>query len=1089
MAWFSKTLNAKHLDQLLQRLADGLPLSAEQAAFSWPRPLDERIPQLSCQLNRYRIALETLADHERELPAALDFTTGFTGIAAAINELIGREAKRRAEEEDLNRWMDAISNGDYSARLNVEMALNIDLLQKFNRVAERLAKLDHEQQLRDRYNQATEDLAADLRGDFDEAELGKRLLARVSKVCGADTGAFYRRCEQGEYERIAGYALSQRHQMSHRFKPGEGLLGRAVEEQALVVLDKVPADYLPMESALIQGASRQLLLWPIVYLGEVIAAVELASFNTFTAEDIQWLERQTESVGITLSMATARQTMTQLLKDSEQKNEELRAQQEELRAQSEELRAQGDAMQQLNADLEEKNEALSRFQAELEEKNELLQRQQAELEQHNQELEQQKQALKEKQRAVERASRYKSEFLANMSHELRTPLNSLLLLSSDLLENSEGNLTEEQLESIEMIKKGGSDLLNLINDILDLSKIEAGQLRVIREPVDLASQCKELVALLRPLAEQKNLALKLNVHPELPDAIYSDGQRIAQILKNLLSNAIKFTEQGEVSVEIAPVTEDQAKQASWNSGVIIKVRDTGPGIAKDRIDEVFEAFQQGDGSITRKHGGTGLGLSISRQLARRLGGELMLESELGKGSCFSLLLPVDGLKDGEKVDEVKVESASTAARQSSGSDASRPLANVQALPLPDDNPYQDDRDQCQPGDCSILIIEDDASFAKTLMKQMRKKQFKVLASPKGQDGLALAQHFRPVGIVLDLGLPDMDGRDVVAALKNHPVTESIPIHVVSARDYDPGLLRLGVVDYLQKPVSQSALQELISNLDGVRGTPTRRLLVVEDHEITQKTLQKLLGRQELEVTTVTTGEEALRQLEQQTFDGMILDLGLPDMTGRELLEHMQEKGLELPVIVYTGGELSEQEYRALREHTENIVLKGSEGKKRLEDEVSLFLHGLSARIKHSSPQESAAVSHKAIDADTSLEGKKVLLVDDDVRNAFALNKVLRKQGLSVVIANDGQLALEKLEQNPDVDLVLMDIMMPVMDGYQSMQHIRKMPQYEKLPIIALTAKAMAEDRQKCLDAGANDYLAKPIDLDKLLSLMRLYLKE
>jgi CheY-like chemotaxis protein len=1065
---------ADSIARALERVADGLPLNAEDAAENWPPPLDRRLPEFARKMRAIRSFAETLAAGE-SFPEPLAEDSGFEGLATALNRLLDEERKLREQQESINAWIQAMLAGKYDFVLEHAEQDKAEHIQGLLQLARHLEAEAEANRQRQHWAEATEALSEALRGEFDVEEIGERLLRVVCEKSGALCGAFYHRGKDGTYQRKAARGMARRHAMTDSFVSGEGLLGQAVAEGELATIQAIPEDYLPLESALSRGQPRHVLLWPIAHLNDVVAAVELAALTPFDDAVLGWLRDNTASVGVTLSMATARETMADLLEDAQIKNEELKTQQEE-------LKAQGEAMEQLNAELEEKNEAAMRLQAELEEKNELLERQQAELEEHNELLERQKAELKQREEALERASRYKSEFLANMSHELRTPLNSLLLLSEHLLDNEEGNLTEEQLESIEMIRKGGKDLLSLINDILDLSKIEAGQMKVIREPVELAPQAQDLTAQLSPLATKKGITLRTVVDKGTPSVLYSDSQRIAQILKNLISNAIKFTDKGGITVRVGPVDKpvELPDGRRLGEGVVVRVSDSGVGIPKDRQDEIFEAFQQGDGSVTRKYGGTGLGLAISRTLARRLGGELVLETSSSKGSTFALYLPVDGLKD--------VDGSSLAQEDAPAPKVLEEAVTTEVGGLPKDNPLKDDRDTCAPGDKTLLIIEDDVSFAKTLVKQARKKGFAVLAATHGKDGLALAAHFRPVGIVLDLGLPDMDGQQVITRLKADPELSRIPIHVVSARDRDPGLLALGVVDVLQKPLSPQELKDLLDSLSVVSGLPQSRLLVVEDDELTCQIISKHLQGQAVDLVFAGTGRQAMALLRKEKFDGMLLDLGLPDMSGRELLEQMANEDIRLPVIIHTGHDLDEDEYAALRDFSDNIVLKGKEGSKRLVDEVALFLHGLQAHLGKGGAKVPATADNPELD-DELLQDKKVLLVDDDVRNAFALNKLLRKHGLSVVIANDGKLGLEKLQENPDLDIILMDIMMPVMDGYEAMRKIRGMPDFKDLPILALTAKAMPEDRQKCLDAGATDYLAKPIDIDKLLSLIKLYLRQ
>jgi signal transduction histidine kinase/CheY-like chemotaxis protein len=1042
------------LTAVLQRLADGLPLPPEVA--QWPPALRESLAAMAAQLTGVQARLAALCDPDSPLPEPLPTGQGFAGIAHHLNRVIQREAATRRGQAAISAWLDEMLAGRYSHTFDASVGLLGQDLRRFNQLAARLGELEQTHVRRQRRAEQTAALYAALLGEHDLPELGRRLLAQLCQATGAVTGAFYAPDDNGLYQRLAGHALSQRHAMAPTFRAGEGLLGQAVAEGEPMVLRDIPPDYLPLESALVQGQPRELLLWPLSWLGQPVAAVELASLAPFPPETLDWLRELHEVAAVTLSMASARGTVAALLADARTKNEELRAQQEE-------LRAQGEAMQQLNAALEEKNEAAMRLQAELEEKNEMLTRQQAELEEINVQLEQKQEELQRRKDEAERASRYKSEFLANMSHELRTPLNSLLLLSGHLLENEDSNLSPDQLESLAMTKRDAEDLLTLINNILDLSKIEAGQLRVIREPVEPAAQVRSLATQIEPLARDKGIALQLQDNADAPMRIYSDGQRIAQILKNLIGNAIKFTEHGSVTVELtavnSPTSLPDGRQIT--DGVAFHVVDTGPGIAPERLEEIFEAFQQGDGSITRKYGGTGLGLTISRQLARRLGGDILVESTPGHGSRFSLLLPQDGL-----------EHADTAPAAEPAPPRALPAAAAPAesLPLPADNPLDDDRAQCTAGTRSLLVIEDNVAFARILIKQIRKNGF-----------LALARHFRPVGIVLDLVLPDLTGREVLEQLKADPATAAIPVHIVSGRDRDPALLALGVVDFVQKPLSPERLTELLDALTAVRGGAPARLLVVEDDRATQIALTKALNKQAVELRFARTGAEALAMLEREGADGMLLDLGLPDMSGLELLEEMARRGLPpLPLIVHTGRDLAQDEYVALRKYTDNIVLKGEQGSRRLLDEVALLLHGLQARMARPSAPP------PTVD-DRVLEGHKVLLVDDDVRSAFALNKVLRKHGLSVVLANDGQLALQKLAEQGDIELVLMDIMMPVMDGYEAIRRIRADERFKHLPVIALTAKTMAEDRDKCLAAGADDYLAKPVDIDKLLSLLQLYL--
>lgn len=1079
MFWSAKSSNKiVMLDTALQRLADGLPLPLETA--SWPEPLNTTVPELAKRLTLLREHLDALAQGQAEL-ALLPESSGLAGLTTSVNALQRKIQKNSNTLTQLESWFENIETGNLTYRIDEQDTLNNKILRQINQLTDQLHSQQALQEQQIQEAAYTESLANVLRGELTVEELGEHLLSELCTTTVALTGTFYLYSSNGIYQRYASYGFSQRHTFNQDVVVGEGLLGQAIRDDKLTVLDEVPEGYLPIESSMALGKPRKLLLWPISLFGKPLGAVELGSVSEFSPWQLAWMRRVEENIAIAISTSQARDKMAILLNESETKNEELKSQKEE-------LRVQGETMLQLNSNLAEKNESAMRLQAELEEKNELLNRQQAVLEEHNEALERQKAELHQRRAEVERASRYKSEFLANMSHELRTPLNSLLLLSGLLIDNEDNNLTEDQLESLAMIQKGGQDLLTLINDILDLSKIEAGQLKVIKEHVEPIAQIQDLADLLAPLAEHKGIELTVNAATDTPNQIHSDSQRIAQIIKNLISNAIKFTEQGGVSINLSAITQPikLPNNTTLTDGLRIEVKDSGLGIAPERHDEVFEAFQQGDGSITRKYGGTGLGLAISRQLARRLGGDITLESTLGQGASFFLLLPYNGLNDADTpVDATPPKREKAAAPQPAQAPVNEPVS-APKLVMPSDNPLDDDRESCAPNERCLLLIEDDVAFARTVLKHIRKKDYKALAATNGTDGLALAAIFKPEGIVLDLGLPDLDGREVIEALKNNPITHDIPVHIVSSRDKDLSLLSLGAVDVIQKPVNTHTLKVLLDNLTTVCNGEPGRLLVVEDDEATRVTLSKALAKQAVLLTFATTGAEALALLNEQVFDGMLLDLGLPDMNGQDILDELENRKIHIPVIVHTGRELSESEYQALRDYSDSIVLKGSEGGKRLLDEVALFVHNI--QIQANKPQSKSVVAKPTSD-NSVLQNKKVLLVDDDMRNAFAMNKILRKYELVVVLADDGQLALDKLAEQPDIDIVLMDIMMPIMDGYEAMQRMRQDSRFSDIPVIALTAKAMNEDREKCINAGADDYLTKPVDIDKLLSLLHLYLTQ
>jgi CheY-like chemotaxis protein/CHASE3 domain sensor protein len=750
--------------------------------------------------------------------------------------------------------------------------------------------------------------------------------------------------------------------------------------------------------------------------------------------------------------AKARAQLILYTQELEQREEELKIQQEELKASNEEIEA-------ANEELEEKTRAL-------EQQNTQIQRQ-------SHELAQATRVAEEKTREVEQASKYKSEFLANMSHELRTPLNSLLILARLLASNEKGNLTEEQVDEARVIHNGGLELLGLINDILDLSKVEAGKLTVNAEEVAADSIIAHLQQQFDPVARDKGLAFPVVVADDAPRSLNTDSQRVQQILKNLLSNAFKFTEKGSVTLEVhrpASGTAFQRDGLDGRSAIAFSVTDTGIGIEASKFRDIFEAFQQENGSIDRHYGGTGLGLTIARKFAHMLGGEIHVESRKGSGSRFTLMLPLArrGVLD------------TPAPEPDDGRMALKPMprSSVSAF-------IADDRGAIQARDKVLLVIEDDPAFAGILTNIARKRGYKCLAAGDGKSGLVLAVEQPVTAILLDLKLPDLDGMQVLDQLKHDLRTRHIPVHIISGRDESElAPLRKGAIGFLAKPADKEALDGVFGKIDTMLAAGAKRLLVVEDDQKTQVAIQALLKKQDLEITFAGTGEAALAHIAGTRFDCIILDLRLPDMTGFEALERMEREVRPLPpVIVYTARELSEDENRKLNRYTGSIVIKGAKSPERLLDEVTLFLHSVESTLS-ADQQDMIRMQHNP---DKVLQGRTVLLVDDDLRNTFALSKLLRAHGMTIVIADNGQMALEKLESDKTIDLVIMDIMMPVMDGYQAMRAIRAKARFAALPIVALTARAMPEEQEKCLAAGANDYLTKPVDVERLLTLLRVWL--
>jgi CheY-like chemotaxis protein len=916
---------------------------------------------------------------------------------------------------------------------------------------------------------------------------------------------------------IASYAYKSRKHVANRFTEGEGLVGQAALEKQPILLTNVPDDYVQVTSGLGAAPPRNIIVLPILFEGEVKAVIELGSFNTFSQIHQLFLDQLSESIGVVLNVIQANMRTEELLEQSQNltlelqnQSKELQAQQEELERSNTELKSQAESLRASEELLRQQQEELQQVNEELEEKASLLAEQNKKVEQKNKEVEAARLALEEKAQQLALSSKYKSEFLANMSHELRTPLNSLLILAKLLSDNKDGNLNQKQVEYAQTIFSSGTDLLNLINDVLDLSKVEAGKLDVHPTEVPIAEISEFVDRGFRPLAEEKGLSFKVDVMPDLPPAIVTDGHRLQQVLKNLLSNALKFTHTGGVTLTIrraekgrrfATRTLDVAPDV-----IAFAVSDTGIGIPKDKQQLIFEAFQQADGSTSRKYGGTGLGLSISREITRLLGGEIRVESSPGKGSTFTLFLPGRYVDSGAQGSGVRsrgtAASALPAPRQPAGAARTEPGSSDVAVidpPEPDlqdrssqlavrnsqASPITDDRSEIQPGDRSVLIVENDPNFARILLNMAREKEFKGIIAFDGEEAINLAHAYHPDAVTLDIDLPGMDGWAVLDRLKHHPDTRHIPVHVISGISKKQRGLKAGAIAYLEKPVSKEALDDAFGRIQNFLEERVRRLLVVEDDETQRNAIIELVGADDVTITAVASAEGALHELASTHYDCMVLDLGLHDMSGFDLLERVKsDEGMStIPIIIYTGKELSPAEETRLRKYAETIIVKDVKSPERLLDETALFLHRVEAKL----PDQKRRMLEQLHTADTIFAGKRVLIVDDDVRNIFSLTSMLEDHGMQATFVENGQEALNALEADPSIDLVLMDIMMPGMDGYETTQAIRQNPKFKVLPIIALTAKAMKGDREKTIAAGASDYITKPVDPEQLLSLMRVWL--
>ncbi len=893
-----------------------------------------------------------------------------------------------------------------------------------------------------------------LQGQRDLATVGRLLLSELTTLVNAQQGILYQMETEGTpgLRLLSAFADDGEHGHREHLRLGDGLIGQCALEKRRMLITDIPQDAVSISTGLIQARPRNIIVLPVLFEDQVKAVIELASLGSFTPSHLTFLEQLTTSIGIVLNSIEATMQTEELLQQSQQLAAELQAQQREL--------------QQTNEQLAQKAQQLAERNVEVERKN--------------QEIEQARRALEEKAAELALTSKYKSEFLANMSHELRTPLNSILILGQQLSENPEGNLTPKQVEFARTIHGAGTDLLNLISDILDLSKIESGTVSVEAEEVFFAPLIEMISRPFLHEAENRHLAFEVQVDPQLTRMV-TDAKRLQQVLKNLLSNAFKFTDHGKVRLTVTTAT------SGWNADhpvlkgaatvIAFAVTDTGIGIPPEKQKIIFEAFQQADASTSRRFGGTGLGLAISRELANLLGGEIHLQSVPGEGSTFILYLPLTYVGPAAKLAAVLPPPASTA----------QPVTVLSSTYGPDlmTEVISDDRDLVQPDDLSLLIVEDDPYYLHILIDQARDAGFKVLAAQRGEEALHLARMYHPTAVSLDVFLPDMLGWNVLSQLKHDPATRHIPVQLVTLDDDRQHGLAQGAFAFMTKPTTSEGLEEALTRLKAYTTTARKRLLVVEDNPAERLGITELLGDADIEIATTSTGAEALALLREQPFDCVVLDLRLPDMTGFAVLEQMRddERLHDVPVVVFTGKELSPEEDARLHVLARSVVVKGVESPERLLDETALFLHRVVAAL----PEAKQQLLERLHSSDDDLAGKRVLVVDDDVRNIFALSSVLERRGMQVLTAGTGREAIDLLSTTDDVAIVLMDIMMPDMDGYETMQVIRQNPTFRRLPIIALTAKAMKGDRERCLEAGASDYLAKPVNTEQLLTSLRMWL--
>jgi CheY-like chemotaxis protein/methyl-accepting chemotaxis protein len=976
----------------------------------------------------------------------------------------------------------AVANEIAAGNMDVEMPIrsNNDMLGKaLYTMTNNLKRISKENEDESWIKSGQSGLSDCMRGEQNIVELAKNIITYLTKYVHGNVGAFYL-LEDGKDEPVlkltGSYAYTRRKNISKEFSIGEGLVGQAaLEKETIVVNDVILDEDFPITAGTFVKQSRTIVVQPFILNKKLVGVFEIGSTERFTDHDLNLLKLVADNIAISINSARDRQKMKLLLDESQRQSDELLEQQQKMKEQSDALKRTNEELEVRTLDLEKQKEEVVVARADIE----------------------------RKAKDLELANKYKSEFLANMSHELRTPLNSLLILAKELSKNEKKNLNEDQVKDVNIIYEGGVDLLNLINDILDLSKIEAGRMAANLAEIQIRDIAINLSKQFEHVARQKNIGFKIELEEGLEHFI-SDQQRLEQILKNLLSNAIKFTNQGEVKLSITrSVTVLNIHNKNYPSGeaLLFTVSDTGIGIEKNKQAMIFEAFQQANGGLSRQYGGTGLGLTISRQLATLLEGEIGLKSQIGEGSEFTLYLPLSPKIEQNEVQtaaaaisKISHERSVTAEISHTGVSTSNNIVQSEHSPVAKQTLKRvnmgqhtlidDDRQHIVSGDHSILIIEDDHNFADILKKEIRNHGIKVIVADRGEEGLELASRYLPDGIILDLRLPDVNGLIVLDNLKFKLETRHIPIHVFSVDDQEPEILERGAIGFISKPVTQKDIESAIKKIENIYNAGVKDILIIEDNKTSQQSIVRLLENKEIRITTSDTGRRALELLSTQHFDCVILDLTLPDMTGFDVLKELQEVGRKnIPIIVYTGKELSKEEIAELNKYTHSIIIKGVISPERLLDEVSLFLHSLSTNMS----EEQQRIVAKLHDPEELLKGRKIMIVDDDMRNIYVLSKKLSDVGMDVYTAENGSVALQLLKEHEDIEIVIMDIMMPVMDGLEAIRRIRKQNQLEKLPIISLTAKAMAEDKEQCMAAGANDYLTKPVDMDQLISLIRIWL--
>ncbi len=1000
------------------------------------------------------------------------------------NDLLRRdklEKELKAKDLEISRRVNVIqqvanrvSNGDYTQKLvdNYDGDLG-ELVDSLNHMTDSLKDSFDKLNRSDWHQKGLALINESLVGNKSVSQVTIDSLNQLIEYGECINGAVYL-VDEGKLRLTTAFGLENN--MKQVFDLGEGMVGQAYIQKIPKVYNDLDENDFAVSFATGKIKINAIVLIPIILHNESIGVLELSSNTNFDQHQVDYFAESSRNIAIALNAAKGREKEQRLLEETQAQSEELQVQHSELENLNTELEAQTQKLQASEEELKVQQEELMQTNTELEERSKLL-------EEKNHLIAERNSEIQKKAEELELSTKYKSEFLANMSHELRTPLNSILLLSRLMAENSDNNLNEDQIESAKVIQSSGTSLLTLIDEILDLAKIESGKMSLEYQDIVLEEVVRDLKNLMNPIVKEKGIRFDINIDDSLPKNIESDRLRLDQVLRNLLSNALKFTKQGSVELNI--------KQNSKNQDFIIfSVKDTGIGIPEEKQRIIFEAFQQADGSTQRKFGGTGLGLSISREIAKLLGGELLLESTVNEGSEFSLVIPKD---ERSKINEIKKDQIFDKAMIDDAEEVKNIIdyneyaipAPINVLEIPEN--VADDRDGIEEGDKVILIVEDDTNFAKALLKYARLQNYKGIVAVRGDHALSAAIQYHPAAILLDVQLPVKDGWQVMDELKSNPQTKPIPVHMMSSLHVRQESLMKGAIDFINKPVALDQMTDVFKKIEEALKRSPQKVLIVEENAKHASALSYFLSNFNISLSVEDNVEDSVQALTSGKVDCVILDIGPARGNGYQIIESIKSyEGLEnLPIIIFTERNLSKSEELKIKQYADSIVVKTAHSYQRILDEVGLFLHLVEE--KNSSVE---TIRNKTLGSLTEvLSGKKILITDDDVRNIFSLSKALEKYKVEVILAMDGKQALEQIKLNPDIDVVLMDMMMPEMDGYETIQQIRKMPVFTRLPIIAVTAKSMIGDRDKCLQAGASDYITKPVDIDQLLSLLRVWLYE